>query len=230
MASDKGVFNQMDGFFTMKLGKLLLVLVCFISSGCNESPATNTQEYLAMHGIAPGKKVIIDVAGKTLKIPAEFRVLVETNGEINRGKADIVRVYLRPSDLMKEPGSYKSFVRIEFREGGIGMYEEAAWVSSEKWQESAYLEEVGLKEYIKNGDQGGFGYVTYYSSDFPNEQNLKNTLIKCQGRNGRPSGLCKGRFFKNGLTIWYFFEGNMISHWKDLVSGIHLTVSEFIME
>jgi len=39
-----------------------------------------------------------------------------------------------------------------------------------------------------------------------------------------------GRFFTNDLTVWYFFEGDMVPRWKDLVSGIHLKVSEFIME
>lgn len=207
----------------------LIVFVVFLF-GCDGKPPKNTEEYLALHGINPNENVIIEVGGVTVNIPPEFRVFVETYDEIQEGKADIVRIYIRPSEVILGSTPSASFVRIEIMAAGIGKYNRQDWILNEEWQSVTYLKILDMTKYVRPGSSGGFGYVTFYSDKYPSEDQLEDILIACQGDHGEPSGLCKGVVENKNAAIWYFFNANLIGSWKELVFGINSKLSEFIME
>lgn len=81
----------------IQLRKVILILICAqLLLGCKErQPAINTPEYMALHGFSPGKVAELRVGGHLFHIPSDVQLQMITNGNIIKGQADYLLIWLR---------------------------------------------------------------------------------------------------------------------------------------
>jgi len=92
-----------------------LVALTLLFNGCDKRPSTNTEAYLELHGIKYGQKNNINIGEVEFLIAESMNFDLETYGEIKKGQADVLRLYLDFSHLLTGWSGQASEVRAEIR-------------------------------------------------------------------------------------------------------------------
>lgn len=212
--------------------KFLIFFVLLLGvAGCDDKPLVNSEEYLELHGIVNGKENNIQIGGYQFSIPKEYRVEVQTYGEIEYGKADVLYFWLDFSDLLSDWVGAASQVRVEvrsFKELDEIKGSESADNNLKELIRSSPKEYSGLIE-VYRGD-GGWSYRNYIGTFNGGELKLGKVELNCSGTERIGLDACWGAFDKNGLSVWFYISDRLLPKWKFVISEINERISSMIKE
>ena len=226
-------------------------LLCLLLpvAGCSQSPVENTPEYLAAHGITPGRVNTVAVAGFRLRIPADLPVRVFTRGPIVKGQADELHFALdfskkwagtgavEPSDRIDIGG--REIVRVELHNrytegtapGGVDPF--TAEILA--WPRVADRADLGLEEFVDPAQAKRNGQAaTFYKATTERSPRGRPVAILCQIHPLiNPTGyyLCEGRYQTlAGLTVGYKFYGGALDRWLVIERTVVDRVDQLILK
>lgn len=213
----------------ISLGVLLL--------GCQEQrPSVNTPEYLAAHGVAARQPTLIKVGGENFYIPADVQMQVETSGEIVKGQADYVRIFLNdffPPQMSSAsiPGSSNAelLLRIDIRRSPGTQDGREDLRQKRPWSSIREIPEWQLREFQdKRPGRGGWGVYSYESlHGAPKTPFNEPIQFVCTGAYPSHSECWGGYRFNPQIQIWYFFPAMWLPIWQKVHEHVLLTVERY---
>jgi hypothetical protein len=200
-----------------------------------KKPATNSEAYRAAHGIAEGRANELRVKGVLLRFPPQYRPNPYTSGEIVRGRADRVSVdldlgaWFDPRPLAHS--HYLALVEIEIDRNRVEYAEGQRRQLAADWKSIGERADLGLREYVRARDDGGWGYRTYVPID-PGMRTPKGGLLiyDCAGRPGKEPERCGTRYqHPRGPYVEYYLSSMLLPRWREVHAEVLRTVDSFIV-
>jgi len=204
----------------MKSSILLILFIGIV--GCDDRPLVNSEEYRRLHGRVNGEENNIQVGDFRLSIPKEYRVEVQTYGEIKYGKADVLYFWLDFSDLLNEWVGPASKVRVKvttFKESDESNSSASTDINLEELIRNSPKEYTGLIE-VYRGD-GGWSYRKYIAPFEKSELEFGKVKLNCSGTQRTGLDTCWGVFDKGGLSVLFFVNASLLPKWKIVIPEIN---------
>jgi len=215
----------------------LTLLWYFADFQLSRRPATNTDAYRALHGVYREQANDLRIGGVLFHFPASYEPEPYSSSddmrEIFKGKAESVDVIVNmTSGHAMPPGDGGKGIRVRISTGG---YEDDKKVEEyfreRRWASIKDLPELGLKEYVKSGAAGGWGYATYESLD-PKIKTPRGGrfTFNCTETSIDDTGECRTYYqHAAGPIIEYYFPNRLLPHWKDLHTEVIVFIDSLIV-
>jgi hypothetical protein len=198
---------------------------------------TGTEEYHRAHGVVEGGANELLIKGALFRFPPQYFPEPYSASQIVKGQADRATIHLDLSSWFSPPITARSellaLVRIEIRKDG---YEDDKKIekhlTTESWKAIQDRQDLGLREYIRSRDDGGWGYRTY-ESIVPGLKTPRNGRIvfDCSGLGGHEPSLCRTTYqLPEGPLISYYLSGRLLPRWKDVHAEVVKLVNSLIVK
>lgn len=211
----------------------IVFLFIFFSGlvGCDGRPLVNSKEYLELHGIVNGKEKFIEVGKTKFTIPSEINVQVETYGEIKKGKADVLRLYLDYSNLIEDWSSSSSRVRVEVRHFGDNSHTKSDGEANKKTSIlTGNKTNSGLIELPVEGPAGGWSFKRFIAPLEEEDPEVGNLVLNCSGVPETGVNQCWGGYRKGTIDIWIFLSGRLLPYWRQVILRTDQEIESMIRE
>jgi hypothetical protein len=205
------------------------------------APSANTDAYRALHGVYRGKASELRIGGVLFRFPAGYMPEPYTGTrdarKIVQGQAGRANIFVDLSTGRPLPTQRRAegagVVRIEIIDGG---YEADKKIEDHflrrRWTSIKERPELGLREYIKDGELGGWGGITYEPLDLKLKTPRGGRYIfKCEGNKPGESGVC-GSYYQHpkGPSIQYYFASELFFSWRTVNAEVIKLVDSLIVE
>jgi hypothetical protein len=205
------------------------------------APSTNTDAYRALHGVYRGKASELKIGGVLFRFPAGYMPEPYTGTrdvrKIVLGQAETATVFVDLSSGKPLPTQRRAeganVVRIEILASG---YEADKKIENHfqhrRWKSIKERPELGLREYVKVGELGGWGDITYEPLD-PKVKTLRGGrfIFKCEGNTPSDPGVCESYYqHPKGPSIQYYFAPEFFPSWKAVNAEVIKFVDSLIVE
>jgi hypothetical protein len=210
---------------------LSAIFICMALVACGkESPATNSPEYRAAHGIVEGEANTVEVSGVSFRVPSDVEFEVYSTEEIRPDKADelTLLLFIDQAGIHKgspPPVTRDSRVRVEISR--MGDPNGKSYFEGEKQRVGVPIArpEWGLIEYPLKvpAAQAEFSGTFVYVASEGVQGNGREFYCSV----GRPSelkernGSCRAYYFlPSGLMVQVFFEYSALVNWEIIMSEV----------
>ena len=157
--------------------------------------------------------------------------------EIIRGSAGKANIFVDLSTGKPLPTQRRAegsgVVRLEILDGG---YEADKKIGDHfrerRWKSIKDRPELGLREYVQDGELGGWGGITYEPLDLKLKTPRGGRYIfKCEGNKPGEPGVC-GSYYQHpkGPSIQYYFASDLFFSWKSVNAEVIKFVDSLIVE
>jgi hypothetical protein len=198
---------------------------------------TNTKEYSKAHGIVEGRTNELRIKGVLFHFPPQYLPNPYSANKIVNGRADRATIHMDFSKWLNPVptahSEYIALVRVEIWQMG---YEDDKKIeeqfATEKWKSIQDRPDLGLREFIRSRDDGGWGYRTYESLD-PKFKTPKGGRIvfDCSGLAGQYPNICRTVYqHPRGPLISYYLAGQLLPRWREVNAEVVKLINSLIVE
>lgn len=216
---------------------VLVIIVFFVVRHLNpKKPPTNSEAYLAAHGVTAGQTNALRVNGTLLRFPPAYLPNPYSAGEIVAGQADHVNVeidlasWFDPRPLARS--DYLALVPVKLETYRVEDIGRSRSLLAAQWKSVSELPALGLREYVTQRDDGGWGYRVYTPLDRSAVTPKGGPLIySCSGRPGRTPDRCSMQFqHPQGLHVEYHLSAMLLPRWREVQTKVVQTVDSFLVD
>lgn len=200
-----------------------------------EKPPTNSDAYLAAHGIVAGQSNELRINGVLMRFPPAYLPNPYTGGRIVAGEADHVNVEIDLASWFYQEqlarSTYLALVSVRIEKYRVEDVERNRRSLAVQWKSISELPALGLREYVTQRDDGGWGYREYTPLD-PGVLTPKGgpLIYGCSGRPGRTPDRCYTQYqHPQGLYVEYYLSAMLLPRWREVHAKVVETVDSFFV-
>ena len=219
-------------------------MVVVLLAACGDKKMMTAEEYSKAYGIVAGQPNELRIKGVLFRFPPQYLPDDYASGrnpypsdKIVKGQAETVTIHMNLETWFNPPPIAHSekigLVRIEIRNSG---YEDDKniedYFKREKWKSVQDRPDLGLREYIRVGNDGAWGYHTYEGLDPKIKTPRGNRFIfNCSGSPGQPPDICSTAYWHpRGPHISYYVSGQLLPRWKEVHAEVIKLIDSLIVQ